>query len=123
MIRATYKALSLVLGAAALGACGGSGTQTAGIDRGGVATPVSVVGPITGFGSIVVNGVHYAVDKASVVVDGDPGGVSDLELGQIVTVVGEPRAPRTRCCSKPTSAARSRRSTPRAPRSPCSITR
>jgi hypothetical protein len=89
MIRATYKALSLVLGAAALGACGGSGTQTAGIDRGGVATPVSVVGPITGFGSIVVNGVHYAVDKASVVVDGDPGGVSDLELGQIVTVVGE----------------------------------
>jgi hypothetical protein len=89
MTRALRKALSLALGAAALAACGGSGTQTAGIDRGGVASPVSVVGPITGFGSIVVNGVHYNVDKASVVVDGDPATASDLELGQVVTIAGE----------------------------------
>jgi Domain of unknown function (DUF5666) len=89
MIRASNRAASLALAAIALAACGGSGTQTAGIDRGGVATPVSVVGPITGFGSIVVNGVHYNVDKASVVVDGDPATPSDLQLGQVVTVVGE----------------------------------
>ena len=36
-----------------------------------------------------MNGVHYNVDKASVVVDGDPATASDLELGQVVTVVGE----------------------------------
>ena len=89
MIRALSGAFSLAIGALALAACGGSGTETAGIDRGGVTTPVSVVGPITGFGSIVVNGVHYNVDKASVVVDGDPATASDLELGQVVTVVGE----------------------------------
>jgi hypothetical protein len=82
------KALSVTLGAAALVACGSS-DQTAGIDRGGVATPVSVVGPITGFGSIVVNGVHYSVDHATVEVDGDPGTVADLELGQVVVIAGQ----------------------------------
>jgi hypothetical protein len=82
------KGLSITLGVAGLVACGSS-DQTAGIDRGGVATPVSVVGPITGFGSIVVNGVHYAVDHAVVEVDGDPGTVADLELGQVVVIAGE----------------------------------
>jgi uncharacterized protein DUF5666 len=89
MIRSPKRATPLAVAAMAVAACGGSGTQTAGIDRGGVATPVSVVGPITGFGSIVLNGVHYNVDKASVVVDGDPATASDLQLGQVVTVVGE----------------------------------
>jgi hypothetical protein len=88
MIRSP-KGASLAFVALAVAACGGSGTQTAGIDRGGVTTPVSVVGPITGFGSIIVNGVHYNVDKAAVVVDGDPATPSDLQLGQVVTVVGE----------------------------------
>ena len=89
MIRASKRAAWLTLAATAVAACGGSGTETAGIDRGGVKTPVAVVGPITGFGSIVVNGVHYNVDKASVVVDGNPATASDLELGQVVTVLGE----------------------------------
>ena len=81
------RGLSITLGVAALGACG-SGDQTAGIDRGGATRVVSVVGPITGFGSIVVNGVHYAVDHAAVEVDGDVGTVADLELGQVVSIVG-----------------------------------
>jgi len=46
MIRALSGAFSLAIGALALAACGGSGTETAGIDRGGVTTPVSVVGAI-----------------------------------------------------------------------------
>ena len=82
------KGLSITLGVAALVACGTS-DQTAGIDRGGATRVVSVVGPITGFGSIVVNGVHYAVDHAMVEVDGDAGTVADLELGQVVSIVGE----------------------------------
>ncbi|HUL82658.1 MAG TPA: DUF5666 domain-containing protein [Gammaproteobacteria bacterium] len=82
------KGLSITVGVAALVACG-SGDQTAGIDRGGSTRVVSVVGPITGFGSIVVNGVHYAVDHAQIEVDGDAGTVADLELGQVVSIVGE----------------------------------
>jgi hypothetical protein len=82
------KWLSITVGVAALVACG-SGDQTAGIDRGGSTRVVSVVGPITGFGSIVVNGVHYAVDHAQIEVDGDAGTVADLELGQVVSIVGE----------------------------------
>jgi hypothetical protein len=92
MIRAPKRTPWLALAATVVAACGGSGTETAGIDRGGVTTPVSVVGPITGFGSIVVNDVHYNVDKASIVVDGNPATVSDLALGQVVTVVGEREA-------------------------------
>jgi hypothetical protein len=82
------KALSMTLGVAALVACG-STDPTAGIDRGGGPRLVSVMGPITGFGSIVVNGVHYAVDHAAVEVDGDPGTVAELELGQLVVIDGE----------------------------------
>jgi hypothetical protein len=82
------KGLSITFGVAALVACG-SGDQTAGIDRGGSTRVVSVVGPITGFGSIVVNGVHYAVDNAQIEVDGDAGTVADLELGQVVSILGE----------------------------------
>lgn len=87
MNRGWLKPFSMTLGVATLVACGSS-DMTAGIDRGG-ATRVSVIGPITGFGSIVVNGVHYAVDHAAVQVDGEVGTVADLELGQVVTLVGE----------------------------------
>jgi hypothetical protein len=60
-----------LMGIAALAAHGCDTTSpTAGIDRGGVRTPVSAVGPITGFGSIVVGGVHYSLDAAQVRVDG-----------------------------------------------------
>jgi hypothetical protein len=66
-----------------------SGSETAGIDRSGVRVPIAAHGPITGFGSIIVNGVHYGVDAAAVSVNGEPAAVSDLALGQLVTVVGE----------------------------------
>jgi len=77
-----------VCGAALLGACG-TGSETAGIDRGGVRVAVVAEGPITGFGSIIVNGVHYDVSRASVTIDGAAAASADLQLGQIVTVVGE----------------------------------
>ena len=88
MIGGLLRALAIACSAASLLACG-SGTQTAGIDRGGVTTPVAVVGPITGFGSIIVNRVHYSIDRAAIQVDGDVASPAELELGQIVTVVGE----------------------------------
>ncbi len=69
-------------------ACGGedgeSGT-TAGIDRGGITI---VQGPITGFGSVIVNGVRYSTSGASIIVDDAPATEADLAIGQVVHIEG-----------------------------------
>ena len=67
------------------GGGGGSGGGTGGIDRGGITI---AVGPVTGFGSIFVNGVEYSTSGATVSVDDNPGTESDLRVGQIVRVEG-----------------------------------
>jgi hypothetical protein len=84
----------LLIGAGALAvvhACDTS-SPTAGIDRGGVKTPVSALGPITGFGSIIVGGVHYSLDASEVRIDGAVAAEADLKLGQIVTISGSREA-------------------------------
>ena len=67
-------------------------SPTAGIDRGGVRTPVSAQGPITGFGSVIVGGVHYSLDTAELRIDGGLAVEGDLALGQIVTIRGSREA-------------------------------
>lgn len=63
-------------------ACGGGGGPIAGIDRLGVSS-----GTVTGFGSIVVNQVHYEVTgETSFDIDDAPGGQNDLAVGDQVTV-------------------------------------
>jgi hypothetical protein len=52
-------------------------------------TDVVTVGPITGFGSIVSNGIVFGTDRASVMVDGEMGNMGDLRVGMIVSVRGE----------------------------------
>ena len=71
-----------------LAACGGGGS-------GGDPTPTSrnlvVQGPITGFGSVVINGIHYETSASTEVeIDDDSTGrsESDLQVGQIVTLRG-----------------------------------
>lgn len=64
---------------------GGGGNSSGGIDRGGVTI---AVGPVTGFGSIFVNGVEYSTSGASVSIDDQPGTESELRVGQIVRVEG-----------------------------------
>jgi hypothetical protein len=62
-----------------------------GIDGGGAPlTPVTVVshGTITGFGSVIVNGVRYDIGSAMITVDGNSGTESDLAVGQIVVIRG-----------------------------------
>jgi hypothetical protein len=68
------------------GGGGGSGNQVAGIDRGGITI---AQGPINGFGSVIVNGVHYSTAGASITIDGQPGVESDLRVGQVVRVEGK----------------------------------
>jgi len=75
-----------------LAACGG-GTQLAGGGIGG--TGISQ-GPITGFGSIFVNGVEFNTDNATIIKDGTsigplstPDLKNYLKVGMVVTVDGD----------------------------------
>ncbi|HEY5623233.1 MAG TPA: DUF5666 domain-containing protein [Gammaproteobacteria bacterium] len=69
-----------------------------GIDQGGVTSPTPgpatssssgllVVGPITGFGSVLVNGIALQTAAADVLVDGNPVAESVLREGQIIRAV------------------------------------
>jgi hypothetical protein len=86
-----------------LSACGGSGTTTATnvspttdpsttAPVTAVSTPVSVVGRITAFGSIYVNGVRYDINNANLNNDGPDGtkalNESDLKIGMVVNLTG-----------------------------------
>lgn len=81
-----------LLATAALAACGGGGDKVAGIDGGGspapVATTIISVGTITGFGSVIVNGVRYDTSGATISVDDSPGSEADLAVGQVVAIRG-----------------------------------
>jgi hypothetical protein len=72
--------------------CGGGGAQTAGeIGTGGTGTtiPTIAVGPVGGFGSVVVAGVRYDDSAATLdVIDEDDSG-SGLKLGMQVHVEAE----------------------------------
>jgi len=70
---------------------GGGGEQVAGIDsRGGPPSAVGVVakGSITGFGSVIVNGLTYDTNSATFTIDGSPGTQADLAVGDVVVITG-----------------------------------
>jgi hypothetical protein len=72
-------------------ACGGGGgEQVAGIDARGNPTPVGVTskGTISGFGSVIVNGVRYNTNSATFTIDGASGSQSDLSVGDVVVLQG-----------------------------------
>ena len=95
-MKTSEKILALLL-ASAIAGCGGGyggsdgadgggtniGGATAGIGRTGIA-----VGPISTFGSVVVNGVHFNTDSATFTVNDAAGTQSDLSVGQIVVILG-----------------------------------
>lgn len=81
------QTLLALLGAAGLSACGGGG-DVAGVGAGG--TGSFAVGPITGIGSIIVNGVRYDDASASISSDDSPFRREDLRLGMVVAVQGTP---------------------------------
>jgi hypothetical protein len=81
--------LAALLGAALLAACGGGGT-----DGPSSSAPTAVsLGTVTGFGSVIVDGIRYDDRSASMSVDTDSGAPDDrggrveLKLGQRVIVV------------------------------------
>ncbi|UUZ64546.1 DUF5666 domain-containing protein [Polaromonas sp. P1-6] len=79
--------LTLLGSALALAGCGGGGGGVAGVSSGG--TGSFSAGPITGFGSIIVNGIRFEDQSASIVDDdGAPMDRSRLKLGMLTTVKG-----------------------------------
>ena len=84
-VSATTRALLLAACAALAASCGG------GVDSGGTGAPVNsyASGPITGFGSVIVNGVRFD-DRSATVRDGDGNARSrdDLRLGMSTDVRG-----------------------------------
>ncbi len=80
--------LMLLATLGALTGCGGGGggggdTSIAGIDRLGASA-----GTVTGFGSIFVNGVEFETNGAEFTIDDSPGSESDLDVGDVVIVIG-----------------------------------
>jgi hypothetical protein len=76
------------LAACCLSACGGD--QMAGIQGSGapVAAAVTSVGPISGFGSVILGGVEYDTSAAQVRIDDLSSTETQLKVGQIITLKG-----------------------------------
>lgn len=78
----------LLAGALLLASCGGGGIGLVG--DGGIRGTGSSVGPVSGYGSVVVNGVRFNTDDASITINGVAGqNDRDLALGMLVQVDGE----------------------------------
>ena len=75
----------VVLAAALMAACGGGGSSSS---DGSTATTFAS-GPISGFGSIIVDGVRFDDSGAEIEnEDGERGGSDDLQLGTMVEIEG-----------------------------------
>jgi hypothetical protein len=81
-------ALMGIAGAVAeMAGCGGGGTDFAGLSSGGTGSFTS--GTITGFGSIIVNGIRYNNDTATVLTSDDSVSSNPaLKLGMVVNIEG-----------------------------------
>jgi mono/diheme cytochrome c family protein len=74
---------------AACGGGGGSGGATGGPPVTGTTKTTFVTGAISGFGSVIVNGVRYESDSATVTLEGHPGTVGQLKVGEVIHLKAE----------------------------------
>jgi hypothetical protein len=75
-----------------LAGCGGGVGGTGNVAGGGTGGTGISYGPITGFGSVIVNGVHFDFDPAVVSLNGGGsagGETGGLEVGMVIRVRGE----------------------------------
>ena len=87
--------ITSLLALAAASGCGGSSsggssdaTNPPPPQTGGISGIGTAVGPISTFGSVVVNGVHYDTSDSTFTIDGTTVAESDLKVGQVVVVQG-----------------------------------
>lgn len=79
----------LILTGATLTACGGGGDLMALPGTGGTGSPFYAQGSISGFGSVLLNGVRFDDTLAHITLDGQAGQATDLRLGMVAGVQGE----------------------------------
>lgn len=79
----------LVLAASAVTGCGGGGSASLASLPGTGGTGLFAQGPISGFGSVILNGIRFDDTAAAVQLDGVAAGSSDLRLGMVATVQGQ----------------------------------
>lgn len=98
-------ALLGIAGAVAeIAGCGGGGTGVAGLSSGGTGSFTS--GTITGFGSIIVNGIRYNNDTATVLTSDDSVSSNPaLQLGMVVNIEGSAVTPASNTSGLPTATA------------------
>lgn len=89
---------------AEIAGCGGGGTGVAGLSSGGTGSFTS--GTITGFGSIIVNGIRYNNDTATVLTSDDSVSSNPaLQLGMVVNIEGSAVTPASSTTGLPTATA------------------
>ena len=102
-MRSIHRRLMLAAATATLvAACGGGGSGSGAGEEGsggqppatgqppvGASKTVIVTGAITGFGSVIVNGVRYDTTGAEVRIDDRLGTVAELRVGQVVRMEAE----------------------------------
>lgn len=80
------RTLAITLTAAAVCSCGGgSGSMSSST---AMSDPVSTMGTITAFGSVVINGIHYDINRATITRNGQMVTQADLAVGQIARIHG-----------------------------------
>jgi len=89
-ITMTRRACLVWLGST-LSACGGAGGGLANLapGTGGTGSPIYAQGAISGFGSVIVNGVKFDDTQATVHLDGVAAQSTDLRLGMVAGVQGQ----------------------------------
>lgn len=96
--------LGMVGALAEMAGCGGGGTGVAGLSSGGTGSFTS--GTITGFGSIIVNGIRYNNDTATVLTSDDSASSNPaLQLGMVVNIEGSAVTPASSTTGLPTATA------------------
>lgn len=85
------RCLFLSVCVAACGGGGGVNVASPGVGSGGTGSPIGSggtgvsVGPVTGFGSIIVDDVHYNIDGIAPTIED----ATELKLGMVVRVTGD----------------------------------
>lgn len=93
----SVKALQSVASDRGLGGSGVTGEERG---LGGSGMRAGIIGVVTGFGSICVNGYEIEIDENSVVtVEGHPATPADVHLGQLVVIEAEPEGGQLRAAS------------------------
>ena len=87
------KGLAMAATAMLVAGCGGGGggsTSSPPPSTGGTTTKtVFVIGAIAGFGSVIVNGVRYDTDSATVRIDDKAATPAQLKVGEVIKLKAE----------------------------------